>query len=97
MNLLARLAALEHRRPRAAPPDDDGPRRYALQLRRDWSPEQQREALQLIVDEVHGYVCADHPVAIILSGERAPAPVRCAACHSWNVIAAPAPPPERTP
>ena len=90
MNMLARLAALEARRPLPQPPaDEPGPRRLPMQLHRDWPAERQREALQLIVDEVHGYVCADHPVTIVLVGEPEPAPSRCRACGDWNMIAVP--------
>ena len=91
MSLLARLAALETRRPPPQPPvDEEGPRRLPLQLRRDWPADRQRLALQLIVDEVHGYVCAEHPVTIVLVGEPEPAPSRCGACGEWNMIAVPA-------
>ncbi len=91
MSFLARLAALERRRPRAALPPvrDDGSHRLAMQLHREWPAPRQREALQLIVDEVHGYVCAEHPVAIVLAGEAEPVPSRCRACGEWNMIAVP--------
>ena len=91
MRLFARLAALEARRPPPRPPvDEAGPRRLPMQLHRDWPAERQHEALQLIVDEVHGYVCAVHPVSIVLAGEPEPTPSRCDACGDWNMFAVPA-------
>ena len=90
MNLAARLAALQGRIP---PPTtsvhDTGPQRLPMQLHRDGPAERQREALQLIVDEVHGYICAVHPVTIVLAGEPKPTPSRCSACGTWNMLAVP--------
>ena len=90
MTFIARLAALEQwLPPPTSPSDEAGPLRLPMQLHREWPLEQQREALERIMDEVDGYVCAEHPVSIVLAGEPAPAPRRCRACGGWNMIAMP--------